>query len=76
MATTRNGGPVVVTGPGVEGKDFPNIGSALAYAMHKCSRCTTDDCAWYVRNIQTGEKLAVEKQPDGSVTYIRVKGGN
>lgn len=77
MAASRTSeGSVVVTGPGVEGKRCPSMGAALAYAMHEASRCETQDCTWYVENETTGERLAVEKQLDDTVTYIRLNGGN
>lgn len=69
MARARSAaGPVVVTGPGVEGKPFPTIGAALSYAMGKASQCVGDDCTWYIRG--DGRNLAVTRDPNtGTVSY-------
>ena len=76
MRRARNNGEgsVVVTGPGQEGKRFPNMGAALAYAMHMAGNCRGVDCTWYVRS-DSGENLAVESDADGNVTYMTLTGG-
>ena len=63
---------ILVTGPGQDGKAFPNIGSALAYAMHEAGRMPEDcvDCTWYVRG--EGRTLFVERQGPNVVYRERV----
>lgn len=74
MAARRNGNgadptwTIQVTGPCCDGKLFPNIGSALGFAMHQAGVCDTPG-SWYVRD--AGVTLIVEKDASGSVVYER-----
>ncbi len=65
--STENWG-VIVTGPGLEGKPFPNIGSALAFAMHEAGNAPADceDCTWYVRD---GERVLHVEREGRNVVY-------
>lgn len=62
--TGSSDGPVVVTGPGEQGRSVPNHGAGVAYAMHRAGQ-TDSDRTWYVRS----EDIVTEvvRESDGAV---------
>jgi hypothetical protein len=66
-------GPVIVTGPGEDGRRLPHFGAALAYTMHRAGM-TDDTRTWYVRDETTGTVSLVERDANGCVTATTRKG--
>lgn len=61
----QTNGPVVVTGPGQDGKRVPSLGCGIAYAMHAAAQNGVHQ-TWYVRG--EGHVAQIELHPGGVVT--------
>lgn len=70
MSATRKDDTLTVTGPGCEGREAPNLNSALSLAQYHAEHADSD-VTFYVRQADGSIVGRVERQQHSIVVYRR-----